>query len=252
MRLTVFGGCGAWPADDRACSGYLIEQDGFRLLLDPGYAVLPVLLRVLDPDAVDAVLVSHGHPDHCADLNPLLRARAMGPQRAPRLPVYTLPGAVDAVLALDRPGMLSDAYVLHAFEADGQLEVGPFRVQTRELPHFVPNVGMRVACDDGVIAYTGDCGPDDAMVGLARGADILLAEATYIDTVPDDARGLLSSAADAGALAANAGTSRLILTHLLPGTDPPAAVRVAASRFRGPIDVAMPGLSIAASTGSPG
>ena len=77
MRLTVLGGCGGWPAAGLACSGYLVEHDGFRLLIDPGYATLPRLLTVADATEVDAVLVSHGHPDHCADLNPLLRARAM-------------------------------------------------------------------------------------------------------------------------------------------------------------------------------
>ena len=68
MRLTVLGGCGGWPAAGLACSGYLVEHDGFRLLIDPGYAVVPRLLAVVDAAAVDAVLVSHGHPDHCADL----------------------------------------------------------------------------------------------------------------------------------------------------------------------------------------
>ena len=77
MRLTVLGGCGGWPAAGLACSGYLVEHDGFRLLIDPGYAIVPRLLEVADAADVDAVLVSHGHPDHCADLNPLLRARAM-------------------------------------------------------------------------------------------------------------------------------------------------------------------------------
>jgi glyoxylase-like metal-dependent hydrolase (beta-lactamase superfamily II) len=63
VRLTVLGGCGGWPAAGLACSGYLVEQDGFRLLIDPGYAILPRLLAVADADAVDAVLVSHGHPE---------------------------------------------------------------------------------------------------------------------------------------------------------------------------------------------
>src|ERR1700733_5782403 len=99
MRLTVLGGCGAWPAAGQACSGYVVEHDGFRLLIDPGYATMPRLLH-----EVDAVYVSHGHPDHCADLNPLLRARALRDDPPAALPVYALPGAVDAVLALDHPG----------------------------------------------------------------------------------------------------------------------------------------------------
>jgi len=80
MRLTVLGGCGAWPAAGQACSGYLLEQDGFRLLVDPGYAIVPRLLELIDAAEVDAVLVSHGHPDHGAD--PLL-AEASFPERVP-------------------------------------------------------------------------------------------------------------------------------------------------------------------------
>ena len=75
MRLTVLGGCGAWPDAGQACSGYLVEHDGFRLLLDLGYATVPRLLERVPADQVDAVFISHRHPDHCADLNPLLRAR---------------------------------------------------------------------------------------------------------------------------------------------------------------------------------
>ena len=78
------------------------------------------------PDQIDAVFISHGHPDHCADLNPLLRARALLDDPPPPLPVYSLPGALDAVLALDPPQMLAGAYALHEFSA-GSLDIGPFR-----------------------------------------------------------------------------------------------------------------------------
>src|SRR5262252_9405307 len=102
MRLTVLGGCGAWPEPGQACSGFLLEHDGFRLLIDAGYATLPRLLQLVRPGLVDAVLISHGHPDHCADLNPLLRARGLADDPVAALPVYALRGALDAVLALDR------------------------------------------------------------------------------------------------------------------------------------------------------
>jgi len=117
VRLTVLGSCGAWPDAGQACSGYLVEHDGFRLLVDLGYATVPRLLERVGAGQVDAVFISHGHPDHCADLNPLLRARLLRDDPAAPLPVYALPGALDAVLALDRPGMLADAYVLHEFTA---------------------------------------------------------------------------------------------------------------------------------------
>jgi ribonuclease BN (tRNA processing enzyme) len=130
------------PEAGQACSGFLVEQDGFRLLADLGYATVPRLLELVTADQVDAVFISHGHPDHCADLNPLLRARALREDPAPPLPVYALPGAVDAVLALDRPGMLAGAVALHEFRAGATLEIGPYRAVTRLLPHWVPNMPL--------------------------------------------------------------------------------------------------------------
>jgi ribonuclease BN (tRNA processing enzyme) len=191
---------------------------------------------------VDAVFISHGHPDHCADLNPLLRARVLGDEALPPLPVYALPGALDAVLALDRPGMLAGGYVLHELTPGNSLGIGPFDAQTRLLPHSRPNAGVRLAAGGRVLTYTGDTGPDDGVVDLARGADLLLAEASFIDQVPEDTRDTLSSAHLQGRQAAEAGAGRLLLTHLLPGTDPQAARAAAERSYRGEVGVATPGL----------
>jgi ribonuclease BN (tRNA processing enzyme) len=244
MRLTVLGGCGAWPGAGQACSGYLVEHGRFRLLIDPGYATLPrLLLTVADATEVDAVLVSHGHPDHCADLNPLLRARVFrdDPALVP-LPVYAPAGALGPVLALDRPGALDDAIALREFTPGDRLTVGPFGVRSWPLPHFMPNAGLRLEAGGRSLAYTGDTGPSPLLTELADGADVYLAEATYPWRVPPDSERYLSSGRLAGAVAREAGVGRLLLTHLQPGTEPAEAVRAAAGSFPGEIAVASAGL----------
>jgi len=96
VRLTVIGGSGGYPGRGEPCSGYLVGADGFTILIDPGYGVA-MALTTEDAPRFDAVLVSHGHPDHCADLNPILRHRAWADIPLPPMPVYAPAGALDAV-----------------------------------------------------------------------------------------------------------------------------------------------------------
>jgi ribonuclease BN (tRNA processing enzyme) len=138
--------------------------------------------------------------------------------------------------------MLAGALDLAELSTGGRLEIGPFRAETWLLPHWVPNVGLRLAAGELVLAYTGDCGPSPLLAELAAQADLLLAEASYVDQVPEDSQRYLSSVAQAGRRAAQAGAGHLLLTHLLPGTNPAAAQGAATDHYTGHIGVAAPGL----------
>ncbi len=243
-RITVLGSCGAWPEAGAACSGFLVEHDGFRLLIDLGYGTFPRLQMLITPDQVDAIFISHGHPDHCVDLNPLLRARALTGSPVPPLPIFAPAGALDAVLALDRPGMLDQAYRMQQLGDGDRFDIGPFDCLTSLLPHWLPNLGIRLTAGDRVIAYTGDSGPSPRIPVLAAAADLLIADATFPDQVPPDDREFLTNARRAAAQATEAGVHRLMLTHLWPGTDPVVAASAAAEQFAGRIDVAVGGLVV--------
>jgi ribonuclease BN (tRNA processing enzyme) len=243
VRLTVIGGSGGYPGRGRPCSGYLVEADSFTLLIDPGYGVATALST--GPGIrFDAVLVSHAHPDHCADLNPILRARTWADDALPPLPVHALPGAIDAVLALDRPEVLAGSYILDEIAPNEDLSIGPFQVFTAPLPHPRPNVGFRLDASGRSLVYTGDCGPSDELIRLAEGANLLLAEASYAGAVPPEIIGSLSSAADVGDEAARSEVERLVLTHLMPSTNEADAVSEAGRYFPNGILVAQPGLVV--------
>jgi ribonuclease BN (tRNA processing enzyme) len=138
--------------------------------------------------------------------------------------------------------MLAGALALHEFSAGATLDIGPFHAVTRLLPHTVPDPGLRLAGGGRILVYTGDSGPSPEIADLAHGADLLLAEASYVDHVPEDSQRYLSSARHAGQQAAQAGTGHLMLTHLLPGTDHRAARAAASAEYDGDISVATAGL----------
>ncbi|MGV9211819.1 MBL fold metallo-hydrolase [Micromonospora sp. RB23] len=244
MRIGVLGGLGAWPSVDQGCAGFLVERQGFRLLIDPGYATLQPLLTRLPASAVDAVYVSHGHPDHCADLQPLLRARALADRPAPALSVYAPTGSLDALLAIDGSGVVDTAYQLHEFTPGDAFDVGPFAVRTWSLPHWVPNAGARFSVAGVSLTYTGDTGPSPLLAEMARDVDLLIADATYVDEIPDGHAGFLSSAAEAGRYASAARARAVLLTHLWPGTDSAAAVAAARRAYGGPVTVARSGVVV--------
>ena len=138
---------------------------------------------------------------------------------------------------------LAEAYELNEFTAGDRLDIGPFGVETGALPHFVPNAGFRLTADGTVLMYTGATGPSPSVVELARGADLMLAKATYVEQVPESSTGFLTSARQAGEQASAAGVKRL-LTHLWPGTDPAAARQAAGLAYDGRIGIAAAGLAV--------
>ncbi len=106
-RLVVLGSCGAWPEPGRACSGFVLEYGGVRIALDLGYGTLPRLLTLLGSsaaDGIDAVIVTHAHPDHMVDLHGLFRARWFGRRGAPAIPLFAPESVLTRLLGLEDDG----------------------------------------------------------------------------------------------------------------------------------------------------
>lgn len=256
MLLTVLGCSGSAPGPDAPASGYLVEVAGFRLAVDFGNGVLAALQSRHDPFSLDAVLLSHLHPDHCADLTALTVLRRYHPE-APagaRLPVHAPSEAATRLAAAYAPSAaelaetdLSDVYEFHAL-AVGAQQVGPLRVTAAPAAHPVEAFAVRVEHDGASLVYTGDTGPATAVTALAHGADVLLSEAswTHADDRPAD---LHLSGRQAGELATAAGVGRLLLTHVPPWTDGPAVLAEARQTFAGPVELVTQGAQYRISAG---
>lgn len=243
-RLTVLGSCGAWPEAGRACSGFLLEHEGFRVVLDLGFGTLPRLLEHCPDGVVDAVIVTHEHSDHCVDLNGLSRVRFFDPNRAGagRIPLHCTPGVVERVDQLEPDGSLDEIFEVH--DLAGSCDLGPFHLETVALPHHVPNRGVRLTAPNLTVAYTGDTGPDPGLAVLGRGADLFVVEASHQGPPRTTGPRLLMTAQEAGEWAAHAAAKRLMLTHFWPGNDRARSVAEARERFSGDVLAADEGLTI--------
>ncbi|WP_406055377.1 MBL fold metallo-hydrolase [Kribbella sp. NBC_00889] len=238
--LTVLGSCGAWPEAGRACAGFLLEYDGFSVVLDLGYGALPRLLEHRPKGEVDAVVVTHQHPDHCVDVSGLARVRFYEAPDAPPVPLHCPPGVVDVLRALEPDPDPATVFDVHDLAATTRL--GPFAVETVELPHYKTNFGVRLTAPGVSVAYTGDSGPSPDLRKLAEGTELLISDATHQGPSPDTTPRYLMTATEAGRHAR--GAKRLLLTHFWPGSDRSISVAEARQEFDGEVIAAVEGLTI--------
>lgn len=249
MRLTVVGCAGSFPNADSPASCYLIEHEGARILLDLGNGALGALhdyLDLDDPDGLDAVVLSHCHIDHMADLASLYVVRRYHP--SVRFPRLTVIGPAEARSRLAGVyGHVDEAVLDEVLDfrslAEGTVVVGPFIIEPVRAAHPVEAYCLRVTSADGVsLTYSGDTGPTPRLDALAAGTDIALFEASYHDD--DHPPDLHMSGGDAGRAATAADAGLLILTHLSAWTDADRALAAAEAAFDGPIEVARQGLTV--------
>jgi ribonuclease BN (tRNA processing enzyme) len=242
MQLTVIGCSGSFPGPDSPASCYLLEAEGFRLVLDMGNGSLGVLQRHAELFGIDAICVSHLHTDHCIDLSSYWVARQYapaGPQ--PPIPVYGPRGTAERVAGVCGEDLSSVRARFQVRDLTQTLQIGPFRVTTERMNHPVETFGFRVEHAGRTVAYSADTGETDALVRLADGVDLLLCEASFQNNEHNPPN-LHLTARQAGEHATRAGARQLVLTHLVPWYDRDRSLAQAAETYCGPLSAATSGL----------
>jgi ribonuclease BN (tRNA processing enzyme)/uncharacterized protein YhfF len=250
MRLTVIGCSGSFAGPSSPASSYLLraEHGGrtWSVLLDLGNGALGALQRHLDPvTELDAVFLSHLHPDHCADLLGLYVMRRYRPHDPPdgRLAVH---GPSDTLTRLElmyhglEEGGMGAQFDVHTVDGT-PVRVGPFTVTPHRVEHPVEAYGYRVEADGAVLAFTGDTDDCPALGPLIGGADLVLTDSAFVDG-RDEPRGIHLSGSRAAAAAVRAGgVRRLMLTHIPSWNDREVCREQAAAVWPGEVELAEPG-----------
>ena len=250
MRIRVVGCSGNVPGPASPASCYLIEADDgdrtWRVVLDLGSGSLGPLQRWCDPREIDAIVVTHLHPDHCADLAPLhvyLAHHSEGPSGP--LALYAPFGTASRLDQLRGSPRTTDRFDIRAWQSGAAIEVGPLTITPRSVDHSTPAYAIRVegpSEDAGscVLAYSGDGDECEGLDRTAEDATLLLCEATFTEA-EEMPRGFHLTGRRAGALAARVGARALMLTHVPPWTDPNAPLAEAEAEYDGDITLARSG-----------
>jgi ribonuclease BN (tRNA processing enzyme) len=249
VTLTVLGGSPAWPNPGQAASGYLLERNGTRILIDCGSGIASEI-RALDPGPLTAVVISHFHADHWFDLVPLHYAYRYGSWHDRERPALHLPPggrqALDTLASVWGGSVetFDAAFRMAEYDGRSELRIGAMRFRFAPSLHYTPCFSMEIAAPEGTIVYSGDSAPTERLVDFAADADIFICEASLRDARGDSTERGHMDAAEAGSIAERAHVRKLVLTHVPAENGSEAVVAQAAERYAGPIELARPALRL--------
>jgi len=260
VQVTVLGKSPSWQDADGACSGYLVEDGGSRVLVDCGSGVFSQLRRFVDYVDVDAVVVSHMHADHFLDLVPFAHALSYAPRQQPvpvagwpgtehpaRPRLLLPPGGLELLHVLSQAGgeprLFDRAFELREYDVAETLRVGSLRARFQPVPHYIPTNAIELTSTSngsGRFTYGADHCPTDALRDFAANTDLLMLEATLPRPERDGPRGHMTPG-EAGEHAAGCAAARLVLTHISDELDYDWAIAEARRAYAGPIEIARAG-----------
>ncbi len=252
MRLIPIGCSGSFPGPHSPASCYLVQADHhgrtWTVALDLGNGSIGPMHRVINPCDLDAVVLTHLHPDHCLDTCGLYVMRTYRPGGPPsdRLPVWGpagTPARLGRAYGVSASEDLSDRYAFGVLVQEVPVEIGPFRVIPYLMNHPVEAYGLRVEADGVALAYTGDTDDCPSLRRLIAGVDLALMDCAFVDG-RDRPLGIHLSGSRAATAAVQAGgVKRLMLTHIPSWNDPEVCRAQAAAIWPGEVEVCRAGRS---------
>lgn len=234
MKVTIIGHWGGFPKAGEATSGYLIEHDDYRLLLECGSGVISSMQKVIDIGKLDSVLISHYHYDHCCDIGPLQYARQIKTQLGEinhPLPIYAPEDDFFRLLKWE------DYTYGEVFDGNSILNLGPFEISFIKNNHPVLSYSVKISCDNKILSFTSDTSYFDELADFFEDSDLLIAECSFYAHMDGTKAGHMNSL-QAGMLAEKSKAKKLVLTHLPHFGNTDELVSQASEQYKGEIILA--------------
>ncbi|WP_110114358.1 MBL fold metallo-hydrolase [Bacillus sp. CGMCC 1.16541] len=241
MKVTVVGFWGGYPHRNEATSSYLVEHEEFSLLVDCGSGSLAQLQNYIQPEDVDAMIISHYHHDHVADVGVFQYARLIQKHLGNALDVLPIYGHAHDKQGFERLTH-TDITQGFAYDPNESLQVGPFTISFLKTKHPVTCYAMRIQAGDEVVVYTADSSYLEEFVSFSTHADLLICECNFYGHQDGSGAGHMTSI-EAGKLASNSNVKQLMLTHLPHYGDHQQLVAEVNQHFKGDITLAHAGLT---------
>ncbi len=220
VSVRFLGSGDAFGSGGRHQACVLVRADTTCFLIDCGASSLISIRRFeVDPVEIDAILISHLHGDHFGGLPFFILEAQFISRRTKPLVVAGPPGLEERVRQAQEvlfPGssQTQQKFALEFVEPNEGIEtrVGSLAATPFSVAHAsgAPAYAWRIQCGDKVIAYSGDTEWTDALVQVAKGADLFICEAYYFEKKVKyhlDYQALMSHRDELGC-------RRLILTHM--------------------------------------
>lgn len=239
LQVTIIGHWGGYPAPDGATSCYLVEKDDFSLVIDMGSGALSKLQTYRSVANIDAVILSHYHADHIADVGVLQHARLVHTylqDDVEILPIYGHGENIDYFNTLTHKFTSGVIY-----NPNKTLEVGPFTISFLRTKHSVPCFGMRITDGEHTFVYTADTAYQEEWIPFAERADMLLVDCNFYADQDGEEAGHMTSA-EGAYIAQQAYVKELILSHLPQYGHHEQLITEAKQNFTGTVHLAEEGL----------
>lgn len=242
LQLDIIGCAGSYPAPHSACSSYLVRSGMTSILFDTGNGSQTNLYSHIDPADLDAIVISHGHSDHFADLVGIYHYLKYASAPKSPISIFAPEDVFDKLKYLLKPGLLdSTIFALNPTRPNSEAVVNNISLRFFEANHPVPTLITRISDGNSTMCYGADGDVNEHLEAASDGVDLLLGESTWVERGKSFPKGLHLDARSLALLARGANVKSVVITHIAFPADKIKILEIVRQNYSGNPELAREG-----------